>query len=308
MAAKRFSAFGETPTIGVGFVTCLGRCMNDNLNIHWFPGHMKKACRVIEANLKLIDVVVEITDARVPESGRNPLLSQLSGNKPVVLLLNKRDYADNNATQAWLSYYKTQGKTAISCDCRSGAGLAGLYEILVQTVGTRKYGGSIRVMAAGIPNSGKSSFLNRMAGGKKAAVGDRPGITRGKQWVRVNGKSGSFEILDLPGILPPKFDDKQVALNLAYTGAVRDEVMDTYTLASSLAEIMTANHADKLTARYKITPSSGDTGSVILEGIANSRGMMISGGKPDVERAAAALLDEFRSGKLGRITLEFPPL
>ncbi|MCL1904108.1 MAG: ribosome biogenesis GTPase YlqF [Oscillospiraceae bacterium] len=285
----------------------------DNINIHWFPGHMAKTHRVIEENLKLIDVLVEITDARIPESGRNPTLSRLSGTKtkPRILLLNKRDYADPSVTELWLNYYSGQGITAVSCDCRSGAGLKGLLPLIKKIAGERKYGGSIRIMAAGIPNSGKSSFLNRMAGGKKAAVGDRPGITRGKQWVKVAG-SIPVEILDLPGILPPKIEDKKAALNLAYTGAVKDEIMDVHALASSLAGFLAENHSDKLTARYKLTEDDecirACDGNAILQSIAKSRGMVISGGELDAERAALALLDEFRSGKIGRITLEQPPV
>jgi ribosome biogenesis GTPase A len=271
----------------------------DRLNIHWFPGHMAKTCRVIEENLKLIDVIAEITDARIPESGRNPVLGKLAGGKPRLLLLNKRDYADEAATRTWLEHYAGQGITALSCDCRSGAGLSKIVPILKKAAGAKKYPGAIRVMAAGIPNSGKSSFINRMAGSRKTAVGDRPGITRSKQWISA---SKEVEILDLPGILPAKFEDKQAALNLAYTGAVKDEVMDIYALAVSLSEFLAFNHPDKLTQRYKLKDISGE----ILSGIARSRGMMISGGEPDTERAALALLDDFRGGKIGRITLELP--
>ena len=283
----------------------------DNINIHWFPGHMAKTHRVIEENLKLIDVLVEITDARIPESGRNPVLSQLAGvkSKPRLLLLNKQDYADPNSTRAWLDYYAKQGLTAISCDCRSGAGLSKLTAMLKKAAGERKYGGAIRIMAAGIPNSGKSSFLNRMAGGKKAAVGDRPGVTRGKQWVRIQGAKGQdpVEILDLPGILPPKIEDKQAALHLAYTGAVKDEIMDVHALAVSLAEFLAVKHFPQLAQRYKDVSTESD-GNKIIESIAKSRGMIISKGEPDIERAAIALLDEFRSGMIGKITLEQPPV
>jgi ribosome biogenesis GTPase A len=286
---------------------------NNHLNIHWFPGHMTKALRTMEKDLKLIDVFAEITDARLPDSGRNPILSEIVGNRPRVLLLNKRDYADEKSTKLWLEHYKSRGLTAISCDCRSGAGLEKLPGILKSTVGPKKYGGAIRVMAAGIPNSGKSSFINRMAGSKKAAVGDRPGITRGKQWVRTGGaggKSGNteLEILDLPGILPPKLEDKQGALYLAYTGAVKNEVMDVCGLAAMLAEFLSVNHADKLNLRYNLSGESRGvgTGHETLRAIAESRSMVISGGSPDIERAALALLDDFRSCRIGRITLELP--
>jgi ribosome biogenesis GTPase A len=275
---------------------------NSQLHIHWFPGHMKKTERVITENLKLIDVLVEITDARIPESGRNPGLTKLAGNKPRILLLNKQDYADESVTKQWLEYYREQNLVALACDCRSGAGLKGLPALLKKAVGARKYPGAIRVMAAGIPNSGKSSFINRMAGARKTKVGDRPGITRSKQWISA---SKEIEILDLPGVLPPRFEtdkDKQAALNLAFTGAVRDEVMDVHGLAVNLVQFLAEHHADKLIERFKLKNLDGD----LLEGIAKSRGMMISGGEPDVERAALALIDDFRGGKIGRITLEFP--
>ncbi|MCL2070997.1 MAG: ribosome biogenesis GTPase YlqF [Oscillospiraceae bacterium] len=277
---------------------------------------MAKTHRMIEENLKLTDVLVEITDARIPESGRNPVLSQLMENtkaKPRILLLNKRDYADENATRLWLEYYAAHRLTAISCDCRSGAGLKGLIPLLKKVAGEKKYSGAIRVMAAGIPNSGKSSFINRMAGGKKAAVGDRPGITRGKQWVKVGG-SVPVEILDLPGILPPKIEAHRAALNLAYTGAVKDEIMDVHALAGSLALFLAEHHADKLIERYKLDSDMvknavlSAAGNDIIENIARARGMMIAGGEPNAERAALALLDEFRSGKIGKITLERPPV
>jgi ribosome biogenesis GTPase A len=274
----------------------------DSLNIHWFPGHMKKTERIITENLKLIDVLVEITDARIPESGRNPILSRLVGDKPRILLLNKQDYADETATRSWLEFYAGKDIKALACDCRSGAGLKKLPDLLKKAAGPRKYPGAIRVMAAGIPNSGKSSFINRMAGSRKTAVGDRPGITRAKQWIAA---SKEIEILDLPGILPPRFEtseDKQSALNLAFTGAVKDEVMDIHGLAMNLAQFLAEHHPDKLITRFKLENLEGD----LLEGIAKSRGMMIAGGQPDVERAALALIDDFRGGKIGRITLEFP--
>jgi ribosome biogenesis GTPase A len=309
LRVRRFSGWSEILNNGADFSERSGfwsDMNNPNMNIHWFPGHMTKALRLIEKDLKLIDVFAEITDARLPESGRNPLLSQIVGNKPHVLLLNKRDYADSAATALWLDYYKSQGIVAISCDCRSGAGLEKLPVLIKSAAGTKKYGGAIRVMAAGIPNSGKSSFINRMAGGKKTAVGDRPGITRGKQWVKTGGKAGAeLEILDLPGILAPKLEDKQAALRLAYTGAVKDEVMDVHALAASLAEFLALNHTEKLNERYKLTGNSTD-GVELLKAIAKSRSMMIAGGELDTERAALALLDDFRGCRIGRITLEYP--
>lgn len=266
--------------------------------IHWFPGHMAKTRRMIEENLRLVDVVAELTDARIPESGRNPLLNEIIGNKPRVLLLNKRDYADEAATRQWLGYYKSRGIIAAACDCRSGAGLKNIASALNKVVGERKYAGAVRVMVVGIPNVGKSSFINRMAGGKKTAVGDRPGVTRGKQWVKISGET---ELLDMPGILPPRLYDRRAALNLAYVGAVKDEVMDVTALAESLAEYLSLTCPERIAARYKLS-SPGN----VVEKIAESRGMLTSGGLPDIERAALTLLDEFRGAKIGRITLEHP--
>ncbi|MDR0196779.1 MAG: ribosome biogenesis GTPase YlqF [Oscillospiraceae bacterium] len=275
--------------------------VNDNFDIHWFPGHMAKTRRIIEENLRLTDILAEITDARIPESGRNPLLSEVAGDKPRVLLLNKRDYADDDTTRLWIECYSRNGIPAVSCDCRSGAGLSGFVPFLkrVSSRLNRKYSGALRVMVAGIPNAGKSSLINRLAGGKRAAVGDRPGVTRGKQWISA-GKE--IELLDLPGILPPKLDNRETALKLAYVGAVKDEVMDTESLAASLAAYLCANRPEKLMERYKLRSLDGD----VMESIAKSRGMTLPGGIPDAKRAALNLLDEFRSGKIGKISLEKP--
>jgi len=272
-----------------------------DFGIHWYPGHMAKTRRLIEENLKLVDAVAELTDARIPESGRNPVLSGIIGQKPHVLLLNKRDYADEAATRRWLGYYKSIGVTAAACDCRSGAGIKNIADLLNKSAGNRKYAGAVHVMVIGIPNVGKSSFINRLAGGKKAAVGDRPGITRGKQWIKI---SGDVELLDMPGILPPRLDDRNAALNLAYVGAVKDEVMDVSELAASLSELLCRICPDKLAARFKLCDL--DKADNVLESIAKSRGMLTSGGIPDIERAALTLLDEFRGAKIGKITLEHP--
>jgi len=275
----------------------------DNFKIHWFPGHMAKTRRMIEENLRLVDLIAEITDARCPESGRNPLFNDIFGNKPRVLLLNKRDLANESATSKWLDYYAKQGLPALACDCQSGAGLKNIASVFNKAVNNRKYAGALRLMAVGIPNVGKSSFINRMSGGKKAAVGDRPGVTRGKQWITASaGGSGDISLLDMPGILPPRLDDRKAALNLAYIGAVKDEVMDTAALAASLAEFLAQTNAGALMKRYKLNSADGG----ILASIAKSRGMLITGGEPDIERAAITLLDEFRGAKIGRITLEQP--
>lgn len=282
--------------------------MSDAGNIQWFPGHMTKTRRLIEADLKMVDAVVEVTDARIPESSRNPIMDELVGTKPRIMIMNKCDVADEKATAAWRKYYESRGICVIVCDCRSGKGinrfLPTVKKLLSELIERRKargmVGKALRLMVVGIPNVGKSSFINRMANSKKTKVGDRPGVTRGKQWVSIDK---DVELLDMPGILWPKFDDRDVAQRLAFTGAVKDEVMDTAALARALGEVLLRDYPGLVKARYKIA-GEGD----ILSEIARARGMLISGGEPDIERAAAALLDEFRGGKIGRITLDEPPI
>lgn len=280
--------------------------MSDVGNIQWFPGHMTKTRRLIEADLKMVDAVVEVTDARIPESSRNPIMDELVGTKPRIMIMNKCDVADEKATNAWRKYYENRGICVIVCDCRSGKGinkfLPTVKKLLSELIERRKsrgmIGKALRLMVVGIPNVGKSSFINRMANSKKTKVGDRPGVTRGKQWVSIDK---DVELLDMPGILWPKFEDKDVAQRLAFTGAIKDEVMDTAALARALGEVLMRDYSELVKARYKIV-GEGD----ILDEIARARGMLISGGEPDTERAAATLLDEFRGGKIGRITLEMP--
>ena len=280
---------------------------NDAGNIQWFPGHMTKTRRLIEADLKMVDAVVEITDARIPESSRNPIIDELCGKKPRIMILNKCDAADEKATEAWRKFYEKQGMCVIVCDCRSGKGvnkfLPAVKKLLRELTERRKARGMIgkamRLMVVGIPNVGKSSFINRMANSKKTKVGDRPGVTRGKQWVTIDK---DVELLDMPGILWPKFEDKDVAQRLAFTGAVKDEVMDTEALARALGAVLMRDYPELMKARYGI---KGE-GDVLVE-IAGARKMLVSGGEPDTERAAAALLDELRGGKIGKITLDKPP-
>lgn len=280
--------------------------MSDIGNIQWFPGHMTKTRRLIEADLKMVDAVVEITDARIPESSRNPILDELVGSKPRIMILNKCDYADDASTALWRKYYEGRGITVIICDCRSGKGinkfLPTVKTLLKELIERRKargmIGKALRLMVVGIPNVGKSSFINRMANSRKTKVGDRPGVTRGKQWVSIDK---DVELLDMPGILWPKFDDQLAAQRLAFTGAIKDEVTDSEALARALGEILQRDYPELLKARYKI-PCEGD----ILTEIAKARGMLVSGGEPDTERAAAALLDEYRGGRIGKITLETP--
>lgn len=280
--------------------------MSDVGNIQWFPGHMTKTRRLIEADLKMVDAVVEITDARIPESSRNPILDELVRDKPRIMIMNKCDYADERATALWRRYYESRGMTVMVCDCRSGKGInkfvPTVKTLLSGLIERRKargmIGKALRLMVVGIPNVGKSSFINRMANSKKAKVGDRPGVTRGKQWVSVDK---DVELLDMPGILWPKFDDQTAARRLAFTGAIKDDVMDSEALARALGELLLRDYPDLIKARYKI---SGE-GDVLTE-IARARGMLVSGGEPDTERAAATLLDEYRGGRIGRITLETP--
>ncbi len=276
-------------------------------DIQWFPGHMTKTRRMIEENLKLVDAVVEIVDSRIPESSRNPLLTELCGNKPRIIMLNKCDYSDDEVTKLWREHYEKQGYTVLVCDCRSGKGInrflpvlkSKLSELLERRRAKGMIGKALRIMVVGIPNVGKSSFINRMANSKKVKVEDRPGVTRGKQWVSIDKE---VELLDMPGILWPKFDDKQVAVKLAFTGAIKDDVMDIESLAEELGTYLKENYPERLKERYKLDSLDG----YITELIARKRGMMISGGEPDTERAAITLLDEYRGGKIGKITLERP--
>ena len=286
--------------------------MNDKQNIQWFPGHMTKTRRQIAASLKQIDAVAEIVDARIPAASRNPDLTEMTGGKPRLVLLNKCDMADPAATTAWIAWFAAQGVRALPVDCRSGKGLnafvPAVKELLADLLARRQakgmVGGTLRVMVAGIPNVGKSSFINRLAGSSKAKVEDRPGVTRGNQWFTVRG---GVDLMDTPGVLWPKFDDQEVAHRLAFTGAIRDEILDVEELAVSFIESLPVAARPLLAARYKL-PDGWETlpPYEVLEAIGRARGMKAARGEVDTARAAATLLDEFRSAKLGRITLEYP--
>lgn len=283
------------------------------VDIQWFPGHMAKTRRLMKENLPLVDVVVEITDARVPASSRNPEMKNLVGGKPRVVVLNKCDMADEALTAEWIEYYCTNGVRAVAMDCRSGKGLNKLVpavkEVMKKELEKRAAKGMegkpIRMMIVGIPNVGKSSFINRVAGGKRAKVEDRPGVTRGKQWVTLEK---GIDLLDMPGVLWPKFDDKTVGEHLAFTGAIKDDILDTELLAMRLADLLNREYHSLLCERYRLTDE--ETADIepydLLSLIGAKRGMKISGGEVDTERAAAMLLDEFRGGKIGRMTLEMP--
>ncbi|MDY4812367.1 MAG: ribosome biogenesis GTPase YlqF [Ruminococcus sp.] len=287
--------------------------MSEMQNIQWFPGHMTKTKRQIQASLKLVDAVAEIIDARIPVSSRNPDLDSIIQNKPRVVLMNKCDMANPGSTQKWINYYSEKGIPAIPVDCKSGKGLnkfvPAVNAVLKEKIDRLKEKGmknpTIRVMIVGIPNVGKSTFINRIAGNNRAKAEDKPGVTRGNQWFTL--KKG-FEVLDTPGVLWPKFEDKTVGERLAFTGAVKDQVMDTELLAMRLLDFLKAEKKPLFVERFKLQNEDIDQieSYELLELIGKKRGMLISGGEIDTERAAIMLLDEYRSAKLGKYTFELP--
>ena len=287
--------------------------MSVNQNIQWFPGHMTKTKRMIEASLKLVDAVIEIKDARIPVSSTNPDIDGLIGSKPRLILLNKCDVADKNSTNKWIEYYNQKGIKALAIDCRSGKGLNTVVpecrKILKSYIEKKQARGiknpSIRVMIVGIPNVGKSSFINKVVKQNRAKVEDRPGVTRGNQWFTLDR---GFELLDTPGVLWPKFEDQTVGERLAFTGAVKDQILDTELLAVRLLDLLKEIKPPMFMERFSL---DGDVISdmesyELLELIGRKRGMLISGGEVNTERASTMLLDEFRGAKLGKITLELP--
>lgn len=287
--------------------------MNDTQKqvVQWFPGHMAKTRRLIKESLPLVDAVTELLDARVPVSSRNPELDEMTGKKPRIILLNKCDMADERATKLWLDYFNSTGAAAIAVDCRSGKGLNN-YRPLVRKVLADKIrsneekgmaGKPLRMMVVGIPNTGKSSFINRMAGSNRAKVADKPGVTRSNQWFAIGN---GIELLDTPGVLWPKFDDPAVGDKLSFIGSVKDEVVDAETMAVRLIEVLAKDYRNLLLERYKLGSIDGLETYEILELIGRKRGMLISRGEIDTQRAAVTLLDEYRAGRLGKITLERP--
>ena len=295
--------------------------MSEAMSVQWFPGHMAKTRRIMTKSLALVDAVVEITDARIPLSSRNPEMDRLVGKKPRLVVLNKCDTADEAITLMWLDFYKRQGISAIAADCKSGKGInrfmPELKELLRDKIdkwqASGMVGRPIRIMIVGIPNVGKSSFINKLSGRRIAKVEDRPGVTRGKQWVSL---SQGLELLDMPGVLWPKFEDKQVGENLAFTGAIKDNVVDIEYLACRLLQLLKNGYDDRIIERYgvvldDIVPDDSSLsdlseGYEILKRIGKKRGFLITGGDVNTERAAIVVLDEFRAGKLGRISLEKP--
>ena len=281
---------------------------NEHLNIQWYPGHMTKTRRQIEADLKLVDAVCEIVDSRIPMSSRNPDIDSICGNKPRIIVLNRMDLADPEATKRWAAYFKSKGMAVVITDCKSRKGISD-FQPAVQSVLKEKIERNaakgmnkpLKIMIVGIPNVGKSTLINQISGRKGAKAENRPGVTRGKQWVTVNP---GLLLLDTPGILWPKFDDPQVGMMLAYTGAVKENVLDAEELAAFLMELLWKRYPDTVRQRYKVDRPADTPGYRLLEEAGRKRGFLLARGEIDTERIAKVLLDEYRSGKLGRITFE----
>ena len=283
---------------------------HDRLNIQWYPGHMTKTRRQIEADLKYVDAVCEIVDARIPMSSRNPDIDEICGNKPRIIILNRMDLADPEATKRWMQYFRSLGMATVATDCKTKKGISA-FEPAVRSVLKEKIERNaakgmnkpLRVMIVGIPNVGKSTLINQISGRKGAKAENRPGVTRGKQWVTVDT---GLLLLDTPGILWPKFEDPNVGMMLAYTGAVKENVIDTEELACRLFELLNQFYPQTLSERYKIEAQPDTPGWELLEMAGRKRGFLLSKGEINTERMAKVLLDEYRAGKLGRLTLEEP--
>lgn len=281
------------------------------MNIQWYPGHMTKTRRQMEEDVKFVDIVAELVDARIPISSRNPDIDSLVGDRPRMIIFNRADQADPTVTARWLTWFKDRGYAVLETDSKSGRGVNQFAAVIKATLKDKiaawqakgQVGRPVRVMVVGVPNVGKSTFINKVAKKKSAKAGDRPGVTRGKQWVNVDS---GLELLDTPGILWPKFDDETIGMHLAFTGAVKDEVMDSEELACALMALLRDHYPEALTERYKMVVTPEAEGWELLKQGARKRGMLISGGEVDTERMAKVLLDEFRGGKLGRFTLERP--
>lgn len=283
------------------------------MNIQWFPGHMAKTRRLIAENLKLVDVIIELLDARIPFSSRNPEINSLINNKPRLIAFNKSDLADERISRQWIKWYAEQGIDCILINSINGKGLneikARARELMSEKIERNKAKGKlftpVRTMVVGIPNVGKSSFINKIVGRATAVTGDRPGVTRGKQWIRINSE---IELLDTPGILWPKFEDQEVGMNLAFTGAIKDDIMDTGEVAMELLHRLSKTYNTELCTRFKLEPETiKDMEPLeLLETVGRKRGCIVSKGEIDYSRISAIVLDEFRGGKIGRVTLEKP--
>ena len=285
---------------------------DDLPNLQWFPGHMKKAQRLIEENLKLVDIIIELLDARIPYSSANPMLAEIIKDKPRLVALNKSDLADPAMTKAWLAYFRGQGMAAVSIDSLNGKGMKQLVKLaedlarpktekLVAKGGKAR---AARCMILGIPNVGKSSLINRLAGSVKAKAADKPGVTRAKQWIKLGS---NLDLLDMPGILWPKFEDMTVGLKLAFTGAINDDIYDREKVTALLLESLRRDHPERLTERFKFKGELPETGLELLDAVGRKRGCLVKGGVVDLEKAVNIVLTEFRSGKLGPVTLDAVP-
>ena len=303
---------GRSSAAGTLAASARYRKMEENkMNIQWYPGHMTKTRRMMEEDLKLVDAVCEILDARIPISSRNPDIDAICGKKPRMVILNRIDMADSDLVNRWSAYFKNRGMAVIRTDCKSRKGINTFAPAVRQLLAEKlqryaekgQVGRPLKLMVVGIPNVGKSTFINQIAGRKGAKAENRPGVTRGKQWVNVDG---GLLLLDTPGILWPKFDDPEVGLRLAYTGAVKDDILDTETLGCHLMELLAREYPAALTERYKIEIPAEIDGWALLQAAGRKRGFLISGGEVDTERMAKVLLDEYRSCKLGKFTLEKP--
>lgn len=282
------------------------------MNLQWFPGHMAKTHRMISEHIKLVDVVVELLDARLPLSSRNPEIDRIVGNRPRILVLNKADIADKSVTEQWQEWFTHQGYAVIAVDSQSGKGFsqlnAAIDKVMKEKFERDKAKGiqrhSIKLMVVGIPNVGKSSFINRLSGRGATKTGDRPGVTTAKQWIRIAGK---YELLDTPGILWPKFEQPEVAKRIAFTGGIKDEIMDIEELSCELLLFLSRYYGTLLTERFKLTKDALELEPYdLLEAIGKKRGCVISGGNIDTFRAASLVLDDFRAAKIGKISLEQP--
>ena len=283
---------------------------NERMNIQWYPGHKTKTRRQIEADLKQVDAVCEIVDARIPVSSRNPDIDSICGSKPRIIVLNRMDLADPNATKKWMTYFKSKGMAVIATDCKTRRGIADFTPAAriacaekLERDAARGMNRPLRVMVVGIPNVGKSTLINQISGRKGAKAENRPGVTRGKQWVTVDS---TLQLLDTPGILWPKFEDPEVGMMLAYTGAVKEGVIDIEELSCRLMELLNKYYPETLKERYKVEAPLGTPGWELLEMAGRNRGYLMARAEVNLERMAKVLMDEFRSGKLGKFTLELP--
>lgn len=275
-------------------------------NINWYPGHMKKTRELIKDNLKLVDLVIEVLDARIPISSRNPIIDELVGSKPRVIALNKTDIASENETKRWREYFANEGSTPVAINAQSGSGVSNLLKLLERIENQLSEGKMrqkpLRMMIVGVPNVGKSSLINRLTGRKSAQIGNKPGVTKGKQWLKL--KNG-MELLDTPGILWPKFEDNRVGIYLAFCGSIKDEILDLSTLALELIKVLRRDYPELILERYKLDDSCLEYEDIeLLDEICRRRGYILQGKRIDYDRAGKAILDDFRSGKIGRITLE----